>query len=160
MPRNNPQEGDLRMRAVVQRVKEAQVKVAEAIVGRIDTGLLIYLGIHQADKIEYLPVLVDKIINLRIFPNAEGRFDLSVKDQKGSLLIVSQFTLYGDCRKGRRPNFQDAAPPELARTLYEEFLSIAASKGLNVASGTFQAHMDISSVNDGPVTIIIDHPQI
>jgi D-tyrosyl-tRNA(Tyr) deacylase len=146
------------MRAVIQRVSRADVKVEDKVVGSIEAGLLVYLGIHQNDGPELLPVLADKIVNLRIFPNEEGRFDRSVLDTGGSLLIISQFTLYGDCRKGRRPNFQDAAPPEKARALYEQFLDCAASKGLRVAAGVFQAHMEVSSVNDGPVTIIMDLP--
>ncbi|WP_141736428.1 D-aminoacyl-tRNA deacylase [Oligoflexus tunisiensis] len=146
------------MRAVIQRVSRADVKVEDKVTGSIEAGLLVYLGIHQSDGPELVPVLADKIINLRIFPNEEGRFDRSVLDIGGSLLIVSQFTLYGDCRKGRRPNFQDAAPPEKARALYEQFLDCAAGKGIRVAAGVFQAHMDVSSVNDGPVTIIMDVP--
>jgi D-aminoacyl-tRNA deacylase len=146
------------MRAVIQRVSRADVKVEDKVVGSIDAGLLVYLGIHQNDSAEFVPVLADRIINLRIFPNEEGRFDRSLQDVGGSLLIVSQFTLYGDCRKGRRPNFQDAAPPEKARDLYEKFLRYAVGKGVRVAAGVFQAHMDVSSVNDGPVTIIMDHP--
>ncbi len=147
------------MRAVIQRVTEAHVEVDGTTVGQIQKGLLVYLGIHQADLREHLIGLADKIINLRIFPNEDGRFDHSVQDVGGSLLVISQFTLYGDCRKGRRPNFQDAAPPELARRLYNEFLEVLASKGVPVEAGTFQAHMKIQSSNDGPVTIIIDHPQ-
>jgi D-tyrosyl-tRNA(Tyr) deacylase len=146
------------MRAVIQRVSRADVKVEDKVVGSIEAGLLVYLGIHQSDGPELLPALADKIVNLRIFPNEEGRFDRSVLDVGGSLLIISQFTLYGDCRKGRRPNFQDAAPPEKARALYEQFLECAAGKGIRVAAGVFQAHMDVSSVNDGPVTIIMDLP--
>lgn len=146
------------MRAVIQRVSRADVKVEDKVVGSIEAGLLVYLGIHQNDGPELLPALADKIVNLRIFPNEEGRFDRSVLDIGGSLLIISQFTLYGDCRKGRRPNFQDAAPPEKARALYEQFLECAAGKGIRVAAGVFQAHMDVSSVNDGPVTIIMDLP--
>ncbi len=146
------------MRAVIQRVSRADVKVEDKVVGSIEAGLLVYLGIHQSDGPELLPLMADKIVNLRIFPNDEGRFDRSVLDVGGSLLIVSQFTLYGDCRKGRRPNFQDAAPPEKARTLYEQFLQCLAAKGVRVEAGVFQAHMDVSSVNDGPVTIIMDLP--
>ena len=146
------------MRAVIQRVSRADVKVEDKVVGSIEAGLLVYLGIHATDKPDLVPVLADKIVNLRIFPNEEGRFDRSVRDVGGSLLIVSQFTLYGDCRKGRRPNFQDAAPPDKARELYEQFLHCAAGKGVRVASGVFQAHMEVSSINDGPVTILMDHP--
>ncbi|HYX39184.1 MAG TPA: D-aminoacyl-tRNA deacylase [Oligoflexus sp.] len=146
------------MRAVIQRVSRADVKVEDKVVGSIEAGLLVYLGLHQSDGPELIPVLVDKIINLRIFPNEEGRFDRSLQDGGGGLLVVSQFTLYGDCRKGRRPSFQDAAPPERARALYEKFLECAAGKGIQIAAGVFQAHMEVSSVNDGPVTIIMDLP--
>jgi D-tyrosyl-tRNA(Tyr) deacylase len=146
------------MRAVIQRVSRADVKVEDKVVGSIEAGLLVYLGLHHSDGPELLPLMADKIVNLRIFPNEEGRFDRSVLDVSGSLLIVSQFTLYGDCRKGRRPNFQDAAPPDKARSLYEQFLQCAASKGIRVESGVFQAHMEVSAVNDGPVTIIMDLP--
>jgi D-tyrosyl-tRNA(Tyr) deacylase len=146
------------MRAVIQRVSRADVKVEDKVVGRIEAGLLVYLGIHQSDEAELVPAMADKIMNLRIFPNEEGRFDRSVLDSGGSLLIVSQFTLYGDCRKGRRPNFQDAAPPEKARALYEQFLECVAGKVVRVEAGVFQAHMEVSAVNDGPVTIIMDLP--
>jgi D-tyrosyl-tRNA(Tyr) deacylase len=146
------------MRAVIQRVSRADVKVEDKVVGSIEAGLLVYLGLHQSDGPELAPLMADKIVNLRIFPNDEGRFDRSVLDVGGSLLIVSQFTLYGDCRKGRRPNFQDAAPPDKARALYEEFLKCAAGKGVRVEAGVFQAHMEVSAVNDGPVTIIMDLP--
>lgn len=146
------------MRVVVQRVSRAEVKVEGQIVGSIAAGLLVYLGIHRDDGPELLLPLADKIINLRIFPNDEGRFDRSVLDIGGSLLIVSQFTLFADTRKGRRPNFQDAAPPEKAKDLYEKFLAICAGKGIPVAAGQFQAHMEVASTNDGPVTIIMDLP--
>ena len=144
------------MRAVVQRVKEARVVVDDRTVGSIGQGLLVFLGVEQVDDQKDADYLVSKIINLRIFKDSEQKFNLSLRDVKGELLVVSQFTLLGDCRKGRRPSFTDAALPEKARSLYDYFITSVASHNLSVASGEFQAVMDVYLVNDGPVTMLLD----
>jgi len=144
------------MRAVVQRVKEARVVVDDRTVGSIGQGLLVFLGVEQPDDKKDADYLVSKIINLRIFKDSEHKFNLSLKDVKGSLLVVSQFTLLGDCRKGRRPSFTDAALPDKARDLYDYFITSVAGHDLSVASGEFQAMMDVHLVNDGPVTMLLD----
>ncbi len=148
------------MRAVVQRVKEAKVVVEGKTVGEIGHGVLVFLGIEQADEIEDAGYLVLKIINLRIFKDNEQKFNLSLVDVKGEMLVVSQFTLLGDCRKGRRPSFSDAAPPEKAQKLYEDFMELVAKNNITVASGEFQAMMDVSLVNDGPVTMLLDSKKL
>ncbi len=148
------------MRAVVQRVKEAKVVVEGKTVGEIGHGLLVFLGVEQADEIEDAGYLVSKIINLRIFKDNEQKFNLSLVDVKGEMLVVSQFTLLGDCRKGRRPSFSDAAPPEKAQILYEDFMKLVAKNNITVASGEFQAMMDVSLVNDGPVTMLLDSKKL
>lgn len=148
------------MRAVVQRVKEAKVMVEGKTVGEIGHGLLVFLGVEQADEIEDAGYLVSKIINLRIFKDNEQKFNLSLVDVKGEMLVVSQFTLLGDCRKGRRPSFSDAAPPEKAQILYEDFMKLVTKNNITVASGEFQAMMDVSLVNDGPVTILLDSKKL
>lgn len=144
------------MRAVVQRVQEAQVLVNGKTVGEIGQGLLVFLGIAHSDEEEDADYLVPKILDLRIFNDSEGKFNLSLYDTKGSLLVVSQFTLLGDCRKGRRPSFSGAAIPEKARRLYDYFIASAAKHGIPVASGEFQAMMDVQLINDGPVTMLLD----
>jgi D-tyrosyl-tRNA(Tyr) deacylase len=144
------------MKAVVQRVKSAQVTVSDEVRGRIDQGLVVFLGVGREDNPQDAEFLATKIAGLRIFSNSAGKFDLSVKDVNGRVLIVSQFTLYGDCRKGRRPSFTDAAPPEMAEELYEYFMDRMRREGLDVESGTFQAEMEVHLVNDGPVTILLD----
>lgn len=144
------------MRAVVQRVTEARVEVDGAVVGAIGSGLLVLLGVTHADTAAGAAFLAEKIVNLRIFPDHAGKMNLSLLDRGGALLVVSQFTLYGDCRKGRRPGFDQAAPAEQARALYEEFVAAARRTGLRVETGTFQAHMAVSLVNDGPVTFIVE----
>ncbi|MEE8381952.1 MAG: D-aminoacyl-tRNA deacylase [Thermodesulfobacteriota bacterium] len=148
------------MRAVVQRVKEAKVVVEGKTVGEIGHGLLVFLGVEQADEIEDAGYLASKIINLRIFKDNEQKFNLSLVDVKGEMLVVSQFTLLGDCRKGRRPSFSDAAPPEKAQILYEDFMKLVAKNNITVASGEFQAMMDVSLVNDGPVTMLLDSKKL
>ncbi|MHB2021123.1 MAG: D-aminoacyl-tRNA deacylase [Candidatus Xenobia bacterium] len=147
------------MRAVVQRVSASHVVVDGKTVGQIDRGLLVLLGVRQGDTEAQLPWLADKIIGLRIFNDAAGKFNLSLTEVGGSLLVVSQFTLYGDCRKGRRPGFTDAAAPDLAKELYLKFCNLCRERGVTVAEGIFQAHMEVHLVNDGPVTLIIDTPQ-
>jgi len=144
------------MKAVVQRVTSARVTVSDDVRGRIDQGLVVFLGVGRDDTSQDAEFLATKIAGLRIFSNAAGKFDLSVKDVNGRVLVVSQFTLYGDCRKGRRPSFIDAAPPEVAEELYEYFMDRMRREGLDVESGTFQAEMEVHLVNDGPVTILLD----
>lgn len=144
------------MRAVVQRVTEARVRIAEEMVGEIGAGLLVLLGVARDDSPEDADYLADKIINLRIFTDNEGRMNLSLLDTKGAMLVVSQFTLYGDARRGRRPSYIEAAEPEKANALYEYFVERARAQGVKVETGVFQAMMKVGLVNDGPVTILID----
>ena len=144
------------MRAVVQRVTEARVEVNERLVSRIDAGLLVYLGIHQTDELNDIEYLCDKIIGLRIFEDSLGKMNLSIREVGGSLLLVSQFTLYGDCRKGKRPSFADAAPPEKAKLLYEALTEKCRERGIAVETGVFREMMKIYSINDGPVTLLLD----
>ena len=143
------------MRAVVQRVKKAQVSVAGEIVGAINQGLCVFLGVGKEDENEDAEYLAEKI-NLRIFSDTEDKMNLSLIDINGEVLAVSQFTLYGDCRKGRRPGFSNAAPPDKANELYKEFVSFIKSKGISVETGIFQADMLVSIDNDGPVTMLLD----
>jgi len=144
------------MRAVLQRVKQARVDVAGVTVGAIQTGLVVLVGMAATDKREDAEYLANKIIHLRIFPDEAGRMNLGLMEAGGALLVVSQFTLYGDCRKGRRPSFDEAAPPDQARNLYEYFLERLRFSNIIVETGVFQAEMDIHLVNDGPVTFILD----
>lgn len=144
------------MRAVVQRVKESSVKVDGKVVGYIGKGLNVLLGIAKEDKEEDIIYLKDKIINLRIFEDSEGKMNLSLKDVGGALIIVSQFTLYGDCRKGRRPNFMSALGGEEAKKLYESFVEQCKKEGLQVQTGVFGAEMDVMIANDGPVTVLLE----
>ncbi len=144
------------MRAVVQRVNDCSVTVDGRQTGHIESGLLVYLGIGRGDSEKDVRPFCEKVLNLRIFPDSEGRMNLSVRDAGGALLVVSQFTLYGDAREGRRPSYSAAADPGPARALYEQFLEAARQSGLPVASGEFQASMRVSSTNVGPVTILLD----
>jgi len=144
------------MRAVVQRVTSASVKVDGKVVGAIDKGLMVLLGVGQQDSEKDASYLVEKIASLRIFEDETGKMNRSVEEIGGAILAVSQFTLYGDCRKGRRPGFSAAAPPEPANQLYELFVSGLRQRGLNVATGIFQAEMAVQLVNDGPVTMLLD----
>jgi D-tyrosyl-tRNA(Tyr) deacylase len=144
------------MRACVQRVSRASVTVEDEIVGKIGPGLLVLLGVAQGDNEKDARYLADKIVGLRIFEDDQGKMNRSLLEAGGGLLVVSQFTLLGDVRKGRRPSFIDAAPPEAANRLYEVFVAEAASLGVPVATGRFQAHMDVELVNDGPVTLLLD----
>jgi D-tyrosyl-tRNA(Tyr) deacylase len=144
------------MRAVVQRVSEAWVRVADREVGRIGAGLLVLLGVGQGDTDADADQLADKVVHLRIFADEAGHMNRSLLDRGGELLVVSQFTLYGDARKGRRPSFVQAAPPQEAERLYRRFIAQAASAGPRVAEGVFQAMMDVHLVNEGPVTILLD----
>ncbi|MBW2690676.1 MAG: D-tyrosyl-tRNA(Tyr) deacylase [Deltaproteobacteria bacterium] len=144
------------MRAVIQRVSQASVVVAGETVGAIDQGLMVLLGVAQGDTLKDVTYLADKTAGLRIFEDENGKMNRSVEDIDGSLLVVSQFTLLGDCRKGRRPGFTDAAPPELADALYKEYVDALRSRGITVATGVFRADMQVALVNDGPVTIMLD----
>jgi D-tyrosyl-tRNA(Tyr) deacylase len=144
------------MRAVVQRVKESKVEVKGETVGAIGPGLLILLGVGEEDSEKDGAYLVEKIAHLRIFPDEEGLMNLSLMDTGGAALVVSQFTLWGDCRKGRRPSFVKAARPEQANALYEQVVRLLKKKGLEVATGRFQEMMDVHLVNDGPVTLMLD----
>lgn len=144
------------MRAVLQRVSSAKVEVDGENVGAIDEGLLVLLGVEQGDSNDDLNGLLDKTANLRIFEDADGKMNRSVTDIGGSVLVVSQFTLLADCRKGRRPGFTDAAAPDDADRYYQSFVSGLQTRGLNVATGRFQADMQVSLVNNGPVTIMLD----
>jgi len=148
------------MRVVIQRVKRAAVTVAGETVGAIGPGLLVLLGVHHTDTETDLEWLVSKTVGLRIFPDAEGLMNRSLADTGGEMLVVSQFTLYGDCRKGKRPSFSEAAPPEIAIPLYEKFCAKIRAAGIGTATGRFGAMMEVELVNDGPVTVIIDSPQI
>lgn len=144
------------MRAVVQRVKQAEVTVEHESVGRCDRGLVVLLGVDREDTEADARYLADKVVNLRVFSDAQDKMNLSVQDVAGSILAVSQFTLYGDCRKGRRPNFTAAAPPEQAQCLYEQFVDYCRQYDVTVATGRFQADMLVEIHNDGPVTLLLD----
>lgn len=144
------------MRAVVQRVSRARVSVGDEVTGQIGRGILLLLGVSARDTESDASFLLEKIVNLRIFDDAEGKMNLSLLDIGGGLLVVSQFTLYGDARKGRRPSYIDAARPEEANRLYEFFIAEAKKQVQNVESGRFQAMMDVELVNDGPVTLLLD----
>lgn len=144
------------MRAVVQRVSSASVTVAGEVVGRIDAGFLVLLGIAQDDTQDDVNYLAGKICGLRVFEDAQGKMNCSLAEVGGAMLVVSQFTLYGDCRKGRRPSFIEAARPELAERLYQSFLAEVRGQGIPVQVGRFQQHMDVALVNDGPVTLLLD----
>lgn len=144
------------MRAVVQRVSSGSVTVAGETIGAINQGLVVLLGVGHGDTADDAKYLADKIANLRIFEDEQEKLNLSVRDVGGQVLAVSQFTLYGDCRKGRRPGFSNAAPPEMAKELYLDFVEQLKSYGLQVATGQFQAHMVVNIVNDGPVTLLLD----
>jgi len=144
------------LRAVVQRVKKASVTVDQREVGSIARGLLVYLGVGRNDTEKDAKTLSDKVATLRIFPDDQDKMNLSVKDVGGEILVVSQFTLFGDAREGRRPSYTDAAPPERARELYELVVRQLSQAGFRVATGEFQAMMEVSYINEGPVTILLD----
>ena len=144
------------MRAVLQRVSCAKVTVAGEVIGSIERGLLVLLGVEQDDTEDDARVLADRTTGLRIFADEAGKMNLSVRDIGGSVLIVSQFTLLGDCRKGRRPSFIDAAPPERADELYRLYVATIAAENIPTATGKFRAMMDVELVNDGPVTLLLD----
>jgi D-tyrosyl-tRNA(Tyr) deacylase len=144
------------MRVVVQRSKAAKVTVDEKVVGQITKGLVLLVGVTHDDKVEDAAYLADKIVNLRIFEDEAEKMNFSLLDVGGEILSVSQFTLYGDCRKGRRPNFMEAAKPEYANDIYESFNAMLRDKGIHVETGIFGAMMDVELVNDGPVTLIVE----
>jgi D-tyrosyl-tRNA(Tyr) deacylase len=148
------------MRAVIQRVSRAAVTVDQQQVGAIGQGLVVLLGIHREDQQTDLDWLVDKIVYLRIFEDAEGKMNRSLLDTGGAMLIISQFTLYGDCRKGRRPGYSQAARPDRAEALYERFIKAVQYHGIQTATGRFQATMAVELVNDGPVTLLLDSAKI
>jgi D-tyrosyl-tRNA(Tyr) deacylase len=148
------------MRAVVQRVKSAKVVINGRTVGKIEQGLLVFLGVGEGDSEKDCEYLANKIINLRIFADDQDLMNLSLKDIDGGALVVSQFTLWGDCRKGRRPSFTKAARPEAAKILYEAFIRILKADSIPVATGEFQEMMDVHLINDGPVTFIIDSAKV
>ena len=144
------------MRIVVQRSKKASVTVDEKVIGEIEKGLVLLVGVTHDDTIDDANYLADKIVNLRIFEDENGKMNLSLLDVGGSILSISQFTLYGDCRKGRRPNFMAAAKPEQALNLYQYFNQVLSEKNVVVETGEFGAEMDVALINDGPVTLILD----
>jgi D-tyrosyl-tRNA(Tyr) deacylase len=146
------------MRAVVQRVRSCRVVVAGDMVGEIGRGLLVLLGVRTGDTTEHVRWLADKVVNLRIFEDDQGKMNVAVADAGGGVVVVSQFTLYADCQKGRRPSFIDAARPEVAEPLYEAFANAVRLHGIPVATGRFGADMQVELVNDGPVTLVIDTP--
>jgi len=148
------------MRFVCQRVLEAQVKVNDQSVGRIGKGLLVYLSVGKGDTENDAQFMADKLVNLRIFADEAGKMNLSVLDIGGQILLVSNFTLHGDCRKGRRPGFDAAAEPALAQLLYEKVVTLITKQGVPVEKGIFGEYMQVSSINDGPVTFILDSSKI
>jgi D-tyrosyl-tRNA(Tyr) deacylase len=144
------------MRLLIQRVSEARVEVDQELTGEIGRGLLVFVGIAKSDTEKEADYLLDKVVGLRIFPDESGKMNRNITDASGSLLIVSQFTLYGDCRKGRRPSFDLAAPPERAKELYDYFVNAARRTSVPVETGIFQASMKVHLVNDGPVTLMME----
>lgn len=148
------------MKALLQRVTEAKVVVNDEIIGQISQGWLVLLGVGQGDSEAEVEKLVDKILGLRLFSDAEGKFNLSIQDISGEILIISQFTLFADCRRGRRPGFTNAAPPDLAKALYESFINAMRRSGIRVQTGSFGADMKVSLTNDGPVTVMLDSSEL
>lgn len=148
------------MRAVVQRVTKGNVEIDGNIVGSIDKGLVVLLGVSEKDTQEDVNYMAEKVLNLRVFDDEEGKMNYSLLDIKGELLVVSQFTLYGDCRKGRRPNYMAAAKPDKADELYNEFVKLCRAQDVKTETGVFQADMKVNIINDGPVTLIVDSEKI
>jgi len=144
------------MKAVLQRVCRASVTVSGQVVGQIDRGLLVLLGVEKDDTLSDAQQLADRSVQLRIFDDADGKMNLALADVGGAMLVVSQFTPLGDCRKGRRPSFIEAAPPQLAEQLYEAFVAAVGAQGIAIATGKFRADMQVELVNDGPVTLLLD----
>ncbi len=148
------------MRAVIQRVMQAKVKVDGELVGQIGNGLLVYVSVGKTDTVKDAELVAEKLANLRIFADEAGKMNRSVSDVGGSVLLVSNFTLHGDCRKGRRPSFDAAAEPALAEELYEKVGELIAQRGVSVEKGVFGGHMHVSSINDGPVTFLLDSSKL
>ena len=148
------------MRALIQRVTRAEVRVADTVVGAIDRGLLVLLGIWERDTVRDVEYMASKTVTMRLFEDTQGKMNHDVQDIQGAVLVVSQFTLYADSRKGRRPSFAQAARAPLAQQLYETFLTTVGRYGVRVAQGAFGAHMAVSLVNDGPVTIWLESPPL
>jgi len=148
------------MRAVVQRVTKASVSVDSQIVGKISSGIVVLLGVGKDDTLEDAEYLAEKIVNLRIFDDGEGKMNLSLLDVKGEALIISQFTLYGDCRRGRRPSYSDSASPDIANELYKKFVELVRNYNIRVETGIFAAHMLVEIHNDGPVTLLLDSKKV
>lgn len=148
------------MRAVVQRVRSSSVTVDEQITGQIDHGIMVLLGVEDGDTMQDVTYMAEKLVNLRIFEDNQEKMNLSLKDVSGKMLAVSQFTLLGDCRKGRRPSYSTAARPNDANQLYESFVSQVRDMGIPVETGIFQAHMIVDIVNDGPVTLLVDSKKV
>ncbi len=148
------------MRAVVQRVSRAEVRVEGNVIGRIGPGLVVLVGIAKEDVPETGQAMADKIVHLRVFDDQEGRMNLDVREAGGAVLAVSEFTLYGDCRKGRRPNYTNAAAPDAALPLYQAFVDSLIALGVKVETGEFRAMMELDLVNDGPVTLLLDSDRI
>ena len=148
------------MRVVIQRVLQAQVEVNSQTVGQIDKGFLVYLGVGKEDTIKDAEFIAEKLVNLRIFPDEAGKMNRSLLDVGGAILLVSNFTLHGDCRKGRRPGFDNAAEPQLAQQLYEKVADLIAQHGVPVEKGVFGEYMHVTSTNDGPVTFLLDSTKL
>lgn len=144
------------MKALIQRVKQASVSIDGKIYSEIGFGMVIFLGIEKTDEIQNAQKLTEKLLSLRIFDDEQGKMNKSLVDINGQILVVSQFTLMGDCKKGTRPSFDNAAPPDKAKKLYEDFVKIISQSGLKVKNGVFQAMMDISLINNGPVTLMVE----
>ena len=144
------------MRAVIQRVKAATVYVDDRVSGKIGSGLLVFVGVGKGDGENDISYMASKIPDLRIFEDASGKFNLSLRENSGEILVVSQFTLFGDCRRGRRPSFTEAEEPTAARNLYDRLILKLRERGISVQTGEFQAHMEVHLVNDGPVTLLLD----
>ena len=148
------------MRIICQRVLEAEVKIKNNIVGKISNGLLVYLGVGKGDSESDAQFIADKLVNLRIFSDSEGKMNLNISDIGGSILLISNFTLHGDCRKGRRPGFDGASEPMIANDLYEKVAQLIKESGVPVEKGVFKEHMHVSSINDGPVNFILDSSKL
>ena len=148
------------MRAVVQRVTKGSVEIEGKIVGSINKGLVVLLGVSEKDTSEDVAYMAEKVLNLRVFDDEEGKMNYSLLDINGELLVVSQFTLYGDCRKGRRPNYMAAAKPEKADALYNDFVNLCKAQNVKTETGVFQADMKVEIINDGPVTLMVDSEKV
>jgi D-tyrosyl-tRNA(Tyr) deacylase len=148
------------MRAVIQRVLQAEVKISDESVAKIDKGMLVYLSVGKEDSLRDAEFMAEKMVNLRIFEDEAGKMNRGVQDVGGQLLLVSNFTLHGDCRKGRRPSFDGAAEPAVAQQLYEKVIELIAQQGVAVQKGVFGEYMHVSSINDGPVTFLLDSTRL